>query len=97
MKKVILQKISDLCCFALDDQQCIKFLRYLIIGDITSARLYLDKCIVLIEWEFSFNENDDSIRKQLQDTNSLMDAVMELSILNERKHKTRKRIRRVIE
>lgn len=97
MKKVILQKISDLCCFALDDQQCIKFLRYLIIGDIVSARLYLDKCIVLIEWEFSFNENDDSIRKQLQDTNSLMDAVMELSILNERKHKTRKRIRRVIE
>ena len=84
MKKELLQKISGLCCFALNDKECIKLQRYLIIEDYNSARLYLDKLIENIEWTLAFDENDEVVKKQLFDTNSLMDLVMELIIINER-------------
>ena len=84
MKKELLQKISELCCFALNDKECIKLQSYLILEDYTSARLYLDKLIENIEWTLAFDENDEVIKKQLLDTNSLMDLVMELTIINER-------------
>lgn len=83
MKKELLQKISGLCCFALSDKECIKLQRYLITEDYTSARLYLDKLIENIEWTLAFDENDETIKKQLVDTNSLMDLVIELTIVNE--------------
>jgi hypothetical protein len=83
MKKELLQKISVLCCFALSDKECIKLQRYLITEDYTSARLYLDKLIENIEWTLAFDENDETIKKQLVDTNSLMDLVIELTIVNE--------------
>lgn len=84
MKKGLLQKISGLCCFTLTDKECIKLQRYLILEDYTSARIYLDKLIEDIEWMFAFDANDDVIRKQLIDSNKLMDLVMELTIVNER-------------
>ena len=97
MKKGLLQKVSDLCCFALDDKECIKFLRFLIIGDNTSARLYLEKCIENIEFTFAFDSEDESLKKQLLDSNSLMDLVMELSVVNEtRKRKKTKRPRTAV-
>ena len=83
MKKELLQKISGLCCFALEDKECIKLQSYLILEDYTSARLYLDKLIENIEWTLAFDENDEVIKKQLVDTNSLMDLVIELTIVNE--------------
>ena len=83
MKKELLQKISELCCFALNDKECIKLQRYLITEDYISARLYLDKLIENIEWTLAFDENDEVIKKQLVDTNSLMDLVIELTIVNE--------------
>jgi hypothetical protein len=83
MKKELLQKISELCRFALDDKQCIKLQTYLIIEDYTSARIYLDKVIELIEWTLAFDENDEVVKKQLIDSNLLMDLVMELTIINE--------------
>lgn len=83
MKKELLQKISELCCLALDDKQCIKLQKYLIIEDYVSARIYLDKIIELIEWTLAFDENDEVVKKQLIDSNSLMDLVMELTIINE--------------
>ena len=84
MKKELLQKISVLCCFALNDKECIKLQTYLILEDYTSARLYLDKIIEDIEWKLSFDEDDEVIKKQLIDSNSLMDLVIELTIVNER-------------
>lgn len=84
MKKELLQKISGLCCFALSDKECIKLQRYLMLEDYTSARIYLDKCIEIIEWTFAFDVNDEVTKKQLVDSNLLMDLVMELAILNER-------------
>lgn len=83
MKKELLQKISGLCCFALSDKECIKLQRYLITEDYNSARLYLDKLIENIEWTLAFDENDEVVKKQLFDSNSLMDLVMELTIINE--------------
>jgi len=83
MKKELLQKISGLCCFALSDKECIKLQRYLITEDYTSARLYLEKIIESIEWTLAFDENDEIVKKQLVDSNSLMDLVMELTIINE--------------
>ena len=83
MKKELLQKISELCCFALNDKECIKLQSYLILEDYTSARLYLDKLIENIEWTLAFDENDEVIKKQLIDSNSLMDLVIELTIVNE--------------
>ena len=83
MKKELLQKISGLCCFALEDKECIKLQSYLMIGDYTSARIYLDKIIEITEWTLAFDENDEIIKKQLIDSNSLMDLVMELTIINE--------------
>lgn len=84
MKKELLQKISGLCCFALNDKECIKLQSYLIVEDYASARLYLDKLIENVEWTLAFDENDEVIKKQLVDTNSLMDLVIELTIINER-------------
>lgn len=84
MKKELLQKISGLCCFVLNDKECIKLQRYLILEDYISARLYLDKLIENIEWTLAFDENDDVVKKQLIDGNSLMDLVIELTIVNER-------------
>ena len=84
MKKELLQKISELCCFALNDKECIKLQRYLITEDYISSRLYLDKLIENVEWTLAFDENDEVIKKQLVDTNSLMDLVIELTIINER-------------
>ena len=84
MKKELLQKISELCCFALNDKECIKLQTYLIVEDYASARLYLDRLIENVEWTLAFDENDETIKKQLVDTNSLMDLVIELTIVNER-------------
>ena len=83
MKKELLQKISGLCCFALEDKECIKLQSYLMTEDYTSARIYLDKIIEITEWTLAFDENDEVIKKQLVDTNSLMDLVIELTIVNE--------------
>ena len=87
MKKELLQKISGLCCFALEDKECIKLQSYLMTEDYTSARIYLDKIIEITEWTLAFDENDEIIKKQLLDTNSLMDLVIELTIVNERDRK----------
>lgn len=84
MKKELLQKISGLCCFALEDKECIKLQTYLIVEDYASARLYLDRLIENVEWTLAFDENDEVIKKQLVDTNSLIDLVIELTIINER-------------
>ena len=83
MKKELLQKISGLCCFALEDKECIKLQTYLLLEDYVSARIYLDKLIEITEWTLAFDENDEIIKKQLIDSNSLMDLVMELTIINE--------------
>ena len=83
MKKELLQKISGLCCFALNDKECIQLQSYLMIEDYTSARIYLDKIIEITEWTLASDENDEIIKKQLIDSNSLMDLVMELTIINE--------------
>ena len=83
MKKELLQKISGLCCFALEDKECIKLQSYLMTEDYTSARIYLDKIIEITEWTLAFDENDEIIKKQLIDSNSLMDLVIELTIINE--------------
>ena len=84
MKKELLQKISGLCCFALNDKECIQLQSYLMTGDYTSARIYLDKIIEITEWTLAFDENDEIIKKQLIDSNSLIDLVIELTIINER-------------
>ena len=96
MKKELLQKISELCCFALNDKECIKLQSYLILEDYTSARLYLDKLIENIEWTLAFDENDEVIKKQLIDSNSLMDLVIELTIINERDNE-REQVRTIAE
>lgn len=84
MKKELLQKISGLCCFVLEDKECIKLQTYLLLEDYASARIYLDKLIEITEWTLAFDENDEIIKKQLIDSNSLMDLVIELTIINER-------------
>ena len=96
MKKELLQKISGLCCFALSDKECIKLQSYLIVEDYASARLYLDKLIENVEWTLAFDENDEVIKKQLVDTNSLIDLVIELTIINERDNE-REQVRTVTE
>ena len=96
MKKELLQKISGLCCFALSDKECIKIQSYLIVEDYASARLYLDKLIENVEWTLAFDENDEVIKKQLVDTNSLMDLVIELTIINERDNE-REQVRTIAE
>ena len=96
MKKELLQKISGLCCFALNDKECIQLQSYLMIEDYTSARIYLDKIIEITEWTLAFDENDEIIKKQLIDSNSLMDLVIELTIINERDNE-REQVRTVTE
>ena len=96
MKKELLQKISGLCCFALEDKECIKLQTYLIVEDYASARLYLDRLIENVEWTLAFDENDEVIKKQLVDTNSLMDLVIELTIINERDNE-REQVRTIAE
>jgi hypothetical protein len=83
MKKELLQKISILCCFALNDKECIKLQSYLIVEDYTSARIYLDKLIENVEWTLAFDENDIDLKQQLKHCNELMDLVIELTIVNE--------------
>ena len=96
MKKELLQKISGLCCFALEDKECIKLQTYLIVEDYASARLYLDRLIENVEWTLAFDENDETIKKQLIDSNSLMDLVIELTIINERDNE-REQVRTIAE
>ena len=96
MKKELLQKISGLCCFALEDKECIKLQTYLIVEDYASARLYLDRLIENVEWTLAFDENDEVIKKQLVDTNSLIDLVIELTIINERDNE-REQVRTIAE
>jgi hypothetical protein len=84
MKKELLQKISGLCCFAVNDKECIKLQTYLILEDYTSARIYLDKIIEDIEWRLSFDEDDNDLKYQLKHSNELMNLVIELIIVNER-------------
>ena len=96
MKKELLQKIISLCRFALNDMECIKFQHYLILKDYVSARIYLDKLIDNTEWTLAFDENDETIKKQLVDTNSLIDLVIELTIINERDNE-REQVRTIAE
>lgn len=96
MKKELLQKISELCCFALEDKECIKLQTYLLLEDYASARIYLDKLIDNIEFCLAFDEDDEVTKKQLVDTNSLMDLVIELTIVNERDNE-REQVRTVTE
>ena len=96
MKKELLQKISGLCCFALNDKECIQLQSYLMTEDYTSARIYLDKLIEITEWTLAFDENDEIIKKQLIDSNSLMDLVIELTIINERDNE-REQVRTITE
>lgn len=83
MKKELLQRISELCYFALEDKEVIKLQTYLLLEDYASARIYLDKLIDNTEWCLAFDENDEVIKKQLIDSNSLIDLVIELTIVNE--------------
>lgn len=96
MKKELLQKISELCCFALNDKECIKLQRYLILEDYTSSRIYLDKLIEDIEWKLSFDEDDEELKLQLKNTNKLIDLVIELTIVNERDNE-REQVRTITE
>lgn len=96
MKKELLQKISELCCFALEDKECIKLQTYLLLEDYAFARIYLDKLIDNIEFCLAFDEDDEVTKKQLVDTNSLMDLVIELTIVNERDNE-REQVRTVTE
>ena len=96
MKKELLQKISGLCCFALNDKECIRLQSYLMIGDYTSARIYLDKIIENLEFCLAFDEDCEITKKSLLDTNSLMDLVIELTIINERDNE-REQVRTVTE
>ena len=96
MEKGLLQKISGLCCSALDDKECIKLQRYLLLKDYISARIYLDKLIENLEFCLAFDEDDETIKQQLVDTNSLMDLVIELTIINERENE-REQVRAVTE
>ena len=96
MKKELLQKISGLCCFALNDKECIQLQSHLMTEDYTSARIYLDKIIEITEWTLAFDENDEIIKKQLIDSNSLMDLVIELTIINERDNE-REQVRTIAE
>ena len=84
MKKELLQKISGLCCFALEDKECIQLQSYLMTEDYTSARIYLDKIIEITEWTLAFDEDDIDLKQQLKHCNELMDLVIELTIINER-------------
>ena len=97
MKKELLQKISGLCCFALNDKECIQLQSYLMTEDYTSARIYLDKIIEITEWTLAFDENDEIIKKQLIDSNSLMDLVMELTIINEGDKREGEQVRTITE
>lgn len=96
MKKELLQKISGLCCFALEDKECIKLQTYLLLEDYASARIYLDKLIEDIEWKLSFDEDDEELKLQLKNTNKLIDLVIELTIVNERDNE-REQVRTVAE
>ena len=96
MKKELLQKISELCCFALEDKECIKLQTYLLLEDYASARIYLDKLIDNIEFCLAFDEDDEVTKKQLVDINSLMDLVIELTIINERDNE-REQVRTIAE
>ena len=96
MKKELLQKISGLCCFALSDKECIKLQSYLIVEDYTSARIYLDKLIDNLEFCLAFDEDCEITKKSLLDTNSLMDLVIELTIVNERDNE-REQVRTIAE
>jgi hypothetical protein len=96
MKKELLQKISGLCCFALEDKECIKLQTYLLLENYASARIYLDKLIENLEFCLAFDEDDITIKQQLVDTNSLMDLVIELTIINERENE-REQVRTVTE
>ena len=96
MKKELLQKISGLCCFALNDKECIKLQTYLMIEDYTSARIYLDKLIDNLEFCLAFDEDCEITKKSLLDTNSLIDLVIELTIINERDNE-REQVRTIAE
>lgn len=96
MKKELLQKISKLCCFALEDKEVIKLQTYLLLEDYTSARIYLDKLIENLEFCLAFDEDDVDIKSQLKHSNSLMDLVIELTIINERDNE-RKQVREIAE
>ena len=96
MKKELLQKISGLCCFALEDKECIKLQMYLILEDYASSRIYLDKLIEDLEWKLSFDEDDEELKLQLKNTNKLIDLVIELTIVNERDNE-REQVRTVAE
>ena len=96
MKKELLQKISGLCCFALNDKECIKLQNYLLLEDYTSARIYLDKLIDNLEFCLAFDEDCEITKKSLLDTNSLIDLVIELTIINERDNE-REQVRTIAE
>ena len=96
MKKELLQKISGLCCFALNDKECIKLQTYLLLKEYTSARIYLDKLIDNLEFCLAFDEDCEITKKSLLDTNSLMDLVIELTIINERDNE-REQVRTIAE
>lgn len=93
MKKELLQKISMLCCFTLSDKECIKLQGYLLLEDYNSARIYLDKCIEIIEWTFAFDPNDETLISQLKYSNELINLVIELSNINERNKRKKQRIK----
>ena len=96
MKKELLQKISGLCCLALNDKECIKLQTYLLLKEYVSARIYLDKLIDNLEFCLAFDEDCEITKKSLLDTNSLMDLVIELTIINERDNE-REQVRTVTE
>ena len=96
MKKELLQKISGLCCFALSDKECIKLQNYLLLEDYVSARIYLDKLIDNLEFCLAFDEDCEITKKSLLDTNSLIDLVIELTIINERDNE-REQVRTITE
>lgn len=87
MKTEILQKITSLCYFVLDDKECKKFLKFLMTNEINSARIYLDKIIEAIELQFVFDEDNEEIKRQLQNGSKLMDLVIELTLVNDREHR----------
>lgn len=97
MKKKLLQTITTLSCFALNDKECIKLQSYLITEDYNSARIYLDKVIEINEWTFAFDEDNIDLKQQLKHCNEIMDLVIELTIIDEGDKRKGEQVRTIAE
>lgn len=100
MTRKRLQQIVNLAQFIFEEKEYNIFMKYIYSKEYTSARLFLDDIIDVMDLlvdRLEFVDDNQVLLSQYNKADELMDLVVDLIIVNEGESKERKQVREIAE